>query len=129
MSLPLLLTRPQDFEDFIFFTIIDVPAFRNSLRGFKPTTSHDVLESLVKICEQKDKPGRVPLAQTQIAFSREGLNKLNVKDSIRDDYFDKGSMLGRKAELGSTGDWDDVFYEGKVHGVVIVAASGERSRK
>ncbi|KAG8965814.1 hypothetical protein FRC05_002995 [Tulasnella sp. 425] len=116
-----VFTFPKTAEDFIFFDIINVWEFKRALRNFTPTTSNDVIELL----RQKMWGNDAPLAQVQIALSREGLNKLGVWDKIGDVYFDDGPMRKHKKWLGDGLDWDEVFDRGGrggVHGCFIVSA-------
>jgi hypothetical protein len=127
---PSIVDVRQEFENFIFFTIGDAKKFRTALGQIKPTTSQDVLNNLGEVCKKKMAKttnwDRVDLKQIQIAFSRKGLDFLGVKEMTKDLLFDKASMRSGKKDLGSTGDWDDVFDSaGTVHGVVIVAANCE----
>ena len=120
---------PQESEAFIFLTIKDVAQFKKALSSFRPTTALDTYNNLGSICRQKairrTDWARVELIQTQIAFSRAGLDKLGEEGSTEDSFFDKGSMRDAKEELGDQLEWDPIFDKGGIHAVIIVAASRE----
>jgi len=123
---------PQQAESFSFFVISDQARFKTDLKSYKPTTSEDVVETLYKIEEAKRKAEElgesvkhVDTVQTQIAFSRTGLKVLGVEGETKDSRFDKGPMSLDKESLGDANDWDPVFANGIIHGVIVVATSGE----
>ncbi|EED79944.1 predicted protein [Postia placenta Mad-698-R] len=123
------LLFPKDHENFIFFAIRDVDQFRRDLANYTPTTSDDVLDNLRQITDAKASAAspsqvtRVRFGQTQIAFSRSGLNLLGQTQQTKDTHFDQGSMRNEIKALGDGGPWDPLFASGTIHGVIIVAAS------
>ncbi|KAK2462141.1 hypothetical protein APHAL10511_005839 [Amanita phalloides] len=123
---------PKTAENFIFFKINDVSAFKTALKSFKPTSSKDVKDLLDKINAAKQNAAKqaasrsftapsVDQAQFQIAFSRAGLNALGVTEGTGDTRFDTRPMSGDKGFLGDQGEWDDPFTSGDLHGVITVA--------
>ncbi|KAG8775972.1 hypothetical protein FRC12_001166 [Ceratobasidium sp. 428] len=109
-------------EDFIFFTLADRSGFKQWLATFNPTTSFDVAQDLKRILTSSlGDRSRVKVVQTQIAFSRAGLDYLGQTGKVGDFYFDKGKMFRDKAELTDRGKWDDLFEAGP-HACIIVAA-------
>ncbi|TFY79001.1 dyp-type peroxidase [Hericium alpestre] len=119
---------PKRAENFVFFTINDVQAFKDALANYKPTTSQDVLRNLREIAlSKRDAGGRhVDIIQHQIALSRSGLNKLDQTEATLDTHFDNGPMIKEKPILGDGRDWDPIFNDGKADGVFIVAAGDAR---
>ncbi|TFY80200.1 dyp-type peroxidase [Hericium alpestre] len=118
------LLLPKAVENFVFFTINDVQAFKAGLANYKPTSSKDLLDNLRDIARTKrDSAGnRIDIVQDQLALSRSGLDKLGLTDKTLDIHFDNGPMIKEKPILGDGRDWDPVFNDGKVDGVFLVAA-------
>lgn len=135
---------PKKAENFIFFRINNVAAFKIALDSFKPTSSEDVKDALVAINNAKASAwaGReatktVDVSQYQIAFTRMGLNFLGVRESTGDVRFDRRCMRDDKNFLGDQRVWDKIFDkssydehngsvnndEGALHGVITVAGS------
>jgi deferrochelatase/peroxidase EfeB len=50
-----------------------------------------------------------------------------VRDNIGDPHFDQGSMRNEKDLLGDLADYDRVFNEKKIHGVILVTAKSEQT--
>lgn len=123
------LLFPKDHENFAFFAIRDADHFKRDLANYTPTTSKDVLDNLRQITDAKANAAqpsqvrRVQLWQTQIAFSRSGLDLLGQTQHTKDTHFDQGSMRKELKALGDGGPWDPLFADGIIHGVIIVAAS------
>ncbi|OSX60769.1 hypothetical protein POSPLADRAFT_1146641 [Postia placenta MAD-698-R-SB12] len=123
------LLFPKDHENFVFFAIRDADHFKRDLANYTPTTSEDVLDNLRQITDAKANAAqpsqvrRVQLWQTQIAFSRSGLDLLGQTQHTKDTHFDQGSMRKELKALGDGGPWDPLFADGIIHGVIIVAAS------
>ncbi|KAG5634740.1 hypothetical protein H0H81_000944 [Sphagnurus paluster] len=121
---------PKVAEQFMFFSIKDVSAFKKNLGSFTPTSSINVSEILEKINQAKEtaRNNRTPLCQvdtslSQIAFSRAGLNFLGVKELTKDTNFDKGPMKLDRQSLGDNASWEKVFEDGSSHGVFTIAAN------
>lgn len=91
-----------------------------------------MVNNLKFISEAKDRaPNRarvqpVDIVQTQIAFSRAGLNALG-QGLTGDPHFDQFSMLDdfNSKILGDGGPWASVFAKGGLHGVFMVATNSE----
>lgn len=103
----------------------DAAKFRTFLQNYTPTSAADTVDNLVNIYDQRFKGlasrlKPVPTVQTQIAFSRAGLNFLGVTDNIQDAHFDKGSMLLDKKLLDDQREWNPIFASGSVHGVLMI---------
>ena|ERR1700754_2833209 len=112
----------------MFFIINNVAAFKSALQSYKPTTSEDVSNLLLKIASERSS-GNVSSTTnylTQIAFSRKGLTSLGVGNT-GDSRFDTRPMKDDKAFLGQTGTWDPVFDSSDLHGAINVCAKGRRS--
>lgn len=149
MVFPLTTRIKQIAENFIFFRIKDVAAFKAALKLFNPTSSEDVKDHLGTINDAKGdalarglaSTPRVDLKQYQIAFSRSGLYALGVQEDTGDARFDRRCMADDKQYLGDTEDWDPTFDKplfatdptngsvrndnGGLHGVITVAGSSE----
>ncbi|CUA72928.1 Dye-decolorizing peroxidase msp1 [Rhizoctonia solani] len=109
-------------EDFMFFTLVDRSGFKQWLASFNPTNSFDVAQDLKRILASSlGDRSRVKVIQTQIAFSRAGLDYLGETGKVGDFYFDKGKMFLDKDELTDRGKWDNLFEAGP-HACIIVAA-------
>lgn len=108
----------------MFFEITNATQFVKDLATFVPTTSEDVIDNLRQITVAKaSQAARVELCQSQIAFSREGLNLLGHTEKTLDVHFDNGPMRKEKTELGDLGQWHEPFNSQTIHGVFSVAAS------
>lgn len=83
-------------------------------------------KNLEAISAAKERGEIANLVQSQIAFSRAGLNKLGWSDSVGDERFDGGSMRRDKSLLGDGRDWDPIFDGGNVHGVFVIAGPGKK---
>ncbi|KAH7332678.1 hypothetical protein B0J17DRAFT_603542 [Rhizoctonia solani] len=120
---------PKKAENFIFFRISDVTSFKKALKSFKPTSSEDVKELLIKISDAKSsgQPEPIYAELYQIAFSRAGLDVLGVSQKTGDPRFDAGSMRGDKDFLGDQRQWDQVFDTEPLHGVITIAAHDDKS--
>ncbi|CAE6395685.1 unnamed protein product, partial [Rhizoctonia solani] len=132
----LSLGFPKRNEDFLFFVIRDQAKFKQALKNpdFKPTTTADVLALRRKIKDAKAQQavGLVPMALMNIAFSRNGLNALGIKESLNqtdpDDPFEQGQLdnaerLGDPGQIGPGGfetHWDQEF-KSRIDGVFLVA--------
>jgi hypothetical protein len=110
----------------MFFIINDKAKFLKNLDTYRPhvTTAKQTVDNIKKIA---DRTAGQPLdiVSTGIAFSKQGLDFLGHKDRLQDAHFDNGPMIKEKPKLGDTGKWDDVFNNGKVHGVILVTAGSE----
>ncbi|KAG9028337.1 hypothetical protein FRB95_006564 [Tulasnella sp. JGI-2019a] len=123
---------PKGAEDFIFFTIADANAFKLWLRDYRPTHSFEVCENLSMIYERKLHSGakaQCNIVQTQIAFSRLGLDFLGETEEIQDLYFDRGPMFHDRKLMGDQSAWDPLFSRTNVHVVILVAAKCEATCK
>lgn len=135
---------PKKAENFIFFRISNVAAFKTALKSFKPTSSEDVKEHLLNINDAKDTgAATVDIAQYQIAFTRMGLNFLGVKENTGDVRFDTRCMRDDKSLLGDGGQWDSIFEKtpfdekngsvkndtNALHGVITVAGGSPENCK
>ncbi|VDC00498.1 unnamed protein product [Peniophora sp. CBMAI 1063] len=136
---------PKKAEDFVFFRIANVTAFKDALGRFQPSSSLDVAQFVMKLAKKKGKAGpfrNIPFITKydyQIAFSRMGLYRLGVKGDIGDTRFDTYAMRDNKIFLDDQSDWDEIFDkchpdpvngsvnddEGALHGVITVAASDD----
>ena len=76
---------------------------------------HDVMR---KIAEAKAAGKRAQHWQSQVAFTREGLNILGHKEQVQDTDFDTVTTPDPKN--------DEPFNSQNLHGVFIVAASGKK---
>ncbi|KAA1475652.1 Dyp-type peroxidase [Dentipellis sp. KUC8613] len=115
---------PKVAENFIFFTISNAAQFKQDLKGFTPSSSVNTVEKLVTISSAKEQGvWATGLIQSQIAFSRAGLNILGLTENIEDPRFDTRPMLSDMKFLGDSGPWYTPFVEGGLHGVFTIAAS------
>ncbi|OCH91041.1 Dyp-type peroxidase, partial [Obba rivulosa] len=114
---------PKIAENFLFFTIRDVAQFKTDLKAYIPSSSLDTTDKLTQISSAKQRGDRIPLTQTQIAFSRAGLDVLGCTGKTQDTRFDTRPMLSDMEALGDGGPWYTPFKEGNLHGVFSVAAS------
>jgi len=135
---------PKTAENFIFFRINDKSAFKNALKTFKPTSSEEVKQLLLRINDAKasalSKSTNVRKVETplyQIAFTRMGMNFLGIKEYTGDARFDCRCMADDKKFLGDQGAWDPIFNKavtdplngsvrndaGALHGVITVAGT------
>lgn len=94
------------------------------MRQYQPTSSADVVNDLRSINSAKENGEIANVVQTQIAFSRSGLNKLGWLEAVGDIRFDGGSMRRDKETLGDGRQWDPIFDSGTVDGMFIIAAPG-----
>jgi hypothetical protein len=117
----------QNFERFVFFIISDKAKFLKNLDTYHPhvTTSKQTVDNIKKISDRTSGE-QLDIVSTGIAFSKQGLKFLGHNDLVQDAHFDNGPMINEKPQLGDTGKWDDVFNNGKVHGVILVTAGSER---
>jgi hypothetical protein len=101
--------------------------FKKWLQGYEPTNAAEVSDSLYTIYNNRSIGQKeiLPIVQTQIAFSRSGLNFLGEIEKVQDTHFDNGSMLDDRKLLGDQGIWDPVFSGGDVQAVLLVAAGRE----
>ncbi|CCM05512.1 uncharacterized protein FIBRA_07737 [Fibroporia radiculosa] len=133
---------PKLAEAFIFFRISDVAQFKIALASFHPTPGSQVFNNLSAIRSAKLASGVqrtqiIKIVQTQIAFTRAGLNLLGQREPIGDDRFDTFCMRDNKTYLGDGMPWDSVFDKpnsdpvhgtanedaGAIHCVVSIAAN------
>ena len=116
----------QRWERFVFFTISDVTQFRKDLDTFAPiiTSSTQTAQDLEKIhTEEKED---LDIVSHGIAFSKAGLNKLDILAKLGDPHFDQGSLVNEKKQLGDLAEYDTVFASnGNTHGVILVTAGGK----
>ncbi|KAF8185891.1 hypothetical protein K438DRAFT_1765670 [Mycena galopus ATCC 62051] len=127
----------QRAEHFIFFRIADVPRFRTALRRFQPSSSEDTASFVCQIAQQKGSgKSMIKNSNSQIAFTRMGMNYLGVRAATGDVRFDKFAMRDDKDKLGDQRQWDREFDkpnpdpengsvgkdDGALHGVISVAA-------
>ncbi|KAK7681876.1 hypothetical protein QCA50_015225 [Cerrena zonata] len=122
------LLFPKIAEGFLFFWIDDADGFKAALRQYKPTSSADVESDLQAISDAKGRGQIANVVQSQIAFSRAGLNKLGRLEAVGDIRFDGGSMRRDKTDLGDGRQWDAIFDSGTVDGVFIIAAPDAAQR-
>ncbi|OBZ77251.1 Dye-decolorizing peroxidase msp1 [Grifola frondosa] len=124
------LLFPKAAENFIFFVISDPAKFIDCLKSYTPTSSTEVLQNLKNISAAKGSENnpRIDIVQSQIAFSRAGLNALGIKDAVGDPHFDAGSMWDEWDTLGDSKreGYADVFLGGKNHGIIMIAASDQK---
>jgi hypothetical protein len=115
----------QKFERFIFFSINDLVQFRKDLGSYCPriTSAAQTIQNIKNISNKV--AGSDDVVSTEIGFSRAGLRYLGERDNIGDPHFDQGPMKNEKDILGDLADYDRVFNEGKVHGVILVTAKSE----
>ncbi|KAG8687219.1 hypothetical protein FRC11_007576 [Ceratobasidium sp. 423] len=131
---------PKKKEDFIFFKIRDSAKFRQALPKLKVTTTADVFKHRQDIKEAKvlQSKSLIPMALVNIAFSRQGINKLGITQLINPyealDPFET-SQLAMARRLGDPGTyessgfqpyWEEVF-KSLVDGVFIVAGESLES--
>ncbi|KAK7681872.1 hypothetical protein QCA50_015221 [Cerrena zonata] len=119
---------PKVAESFLFFWIDDAAKFKAALKQYNPTSSKEVTDNLVTISAAKERGEIANVVQSQIGFSRAGLNKLGWSDSVGDERFDGGSMRRDKPILGDGRQWDAIFDSGTVHGVFVIAAPDAKQR-
>ncbi|CAE6441402.1 unnamed protein product [Rhizoctonia solani] len=145
------LNHALNIEWFFFFRIADSGSFKAGLSNpdFKPTSSEDVKNNLLKIGKARqeaklsgEEVKRVKLQQYQIAFSKTGLLVLGIQDGIADARFDQRCMRDDRVFLGDQGKWDDLFdkpgYNEKdgsahdvnnpraLHGVFVIAGDDDK---
>ena len=115
----------QKFERFIFFSIINQTEFRKHLGTYRPriTSAEQTIKNIKNISNKV--AGSEDVVSTEIGFSRAGLTYLGVRDNIGDPHFDQGSMRKEKDILGDLADYDRVFNEEKIHGVILVTAKSD----
>jgi Dyp-type peroxidase family len=113
---------PKRFERFIFFSIHNLDQFRKDLGTYRPqiTTAAKTVQDIKNISNKV--AGSDDVVSTEIGFSRAGVTYLGVRDNIGDPHFDQGSMRNEKDLLGDLADYDRVFNEKKIHGVILVTA-------
>ncbi|KAG8687908.1 hypothetical protein FRC11_006397 [Ceratobasidium sp. 423] len=141
---------PKTCEWFVFFRITNAASFRAGLSNpdFKPTSSQDVKNNLLKIGGAKKEAKlsgggvqRVKLHQYQIAFSKTGLLVLGEQGDIGDVRFDQRCMRDDHDFLGDQRTWDSPFdkkdYNEKdgsarnvespyaLHGVFVIAGGDD----
>ena len=97
------------------------------MKNYQPTSSEQAITNLEAISEAKGQGKIADIVQTQIAFSRAGLNKLGFTGAVGDERFDGGSMRRDKSLLGDGRQWDRIFDDGTVDGVFVIAAPSEQS--
>ena len=95
------------------------------MKNYQPTSSEQAITNLEAISEAKGQGKIADIVQTQIAFSRAGLNKLGFTGAVGDERFDGGSMRREKSLLGYGRQWDRIFDDGTVDGVFVIAAPSE----
>ena len=99
---------------------------------YEPTTAAEVAEHLYEIYDTKFNHNgeklKTVIQQSNIGFTRKGLNFLGEENPIKDPHFDQGPMILDKTALGMTKKWDTVFSQGEVHAVLIVVTKGEFRR-
>lgn len=71
------------------------------------TSAEDTIDNIRKIHDKSEDSENI--VSTQIAFSKAGLEALDMYDAIGDPHFDQGSMRNEKYILGDRCDWDPVF--------------------
>ncbi|KIK52446.1 hypothetical protein GYMLUDRAFT_208034 [Collybiopsis luxurians FD-317 M1] len=107
---------PKRAENFIFFRIADVPSFKKALAKFKPSSAHDTASFICEIAKHNRKgaqaDGKPPIikkASYRIAFSRMGMDYLDVRDETGDARFGHRAMRDDKDMLGDQMQWDPEF--------------------
>lgn len=119
------LTIAQRWERFLFFRITDLTRFREHLGKYAPriTSSSQTVKNIHHIHEKGGK--HTDIVSSAIAFAKAGLNKLGLKEDLRDPHFDKGSQLLERDALGDKGVYDPVFStNGNTHGIIVATTRG-----
>ncbi|KAA1475658.1 Dyp-type peroxidase [Dentipellis sp. KUC8613] len=117
---------PKTAENFVFFTIKDAALFKRDLKNYTPSTSLQTVENMASISHAKGRgTWAEEIVQSQIAFSRAGLDYLGYTDDIQDPRFDTRPMLDDMRFFGDSGPWYTPFAEGGLHGVFSIAAGSE----
>ena len=121
----MLLLHNRNSNGSSFFTINNEDQFRIDLGIYHPriTSAAQTIQTIKNISNKV--AGSEDVVSTEIGFSRAGLTYLHVRDHIGDPHFDQGSMRKEKDLLGDLVEYDPVFNEGKIHGVILVTAKGE----
>ncbi|CAE6494855.1 unnamed protein product, partial [Rhizoctonia solani] len=121
---------PKKAENFVFFIIKDPISFKVALKSFQPSSCEHVKDLLLNIADAKEAAHRtqsdvktIDTSLYQIAFSQAGLAKLGVTQKTGDARFDDGSMLAHRDVLGDQGQWDPLFNDNTLDGVITVAAN------
>ncbi|CAE6486107.1 unnamed protein product [Rhizoctonia solani] len=124
-----ILGFPKKKEEFIFFVIQNAAKFKQALPKLKVTTTADVIEARKTIQEKKSQQaGLIPLAFSNIAFSKKGLDALGITDNLGDQPFAGGQLadarnLGDDGTTGPSGFdpvWETAFKH-RVDGVFVLA--------
>lgn len=129
---------PKKAEIFFFFQITDVTKFRSGLSKLIPhiASTTDVTQAREDIVKKKmaDKNCSLNLNFLNISFAAKGLQKLGIKDDVKDDVFVQGQLSDAKS-LGDPGqihgkdfepDWIYPFKH-EIHGVLLVAGATNQS--
>ncbi|KAK7437277.1 dye-decolorizing heme-containing peroxidase [Stygiomarasmius scandens] len=104
-------------ELFFFFSIKDAAKFKSKLGS----DIHSLITNTNQIL-----PGskNIPHTAVNIAFSKTGLDALNITDNLQDDNFNIGQFKNA-TDLGDagTGNWVPAFKGTNIHGVFLLAAN------
>ncbi|KAF8597124.1 Dyp-type peroxidase [Ceratobasidium sp. AG-I] len=136
-----ILLLPKIREDFIFFNIIDLAGFRPALRKLsdKITCARRTRNAREAIQEFKDSEKsdqrRLPAKLLNIAFSKDGIEKLGFDPKeLKDDDFARGQLHDAQS-LGDPGNidmgryipaWEPEFQH-PIDGLILVATESDET--
>jgi Dyp-type peroxidase family len=132
----ILIGLQKFFERFVFFEIKDVKAFKSAFRDHvisRITTTRVVHKREFELNKLKSEGKRelLPLVGFNVAFTKDGLNKLTPNVDLKDGSFNAGAKSQAKTlndpvdGEGNPSSWLPQFFSASVDGVFLVTGGTE----